>query len=148
MRLSIPAQFLAEIIAHARETAPDECCGLLAGRIHNGEGIATARFAIANDLSSPTRYRTNPKDLFAAFRAIRHEATDVLAVYHSHPAAAALPSRRDVEENTYGETVVHLIVGLAGKVPEVQAWWLTEEGYREAEWHCERGATQLPATRA
>jgi hypothetical protein len=30
--------------------------------------------------------------------------------------------------------VVHLIVGLAGEKPDVRAWWITEKGYREAEW--------------
>ena len=68
---------------------------------------------------------------------MRSRGEEVLAVYHSHPASDPIPSRRDVEENTYGETVVHLIVGLAGEEPDVRAWWLTEGGFREAEWTVE-----------
>jgi [CysO sulfur-carrier protein]-S-L-cysteine hydrolase len=133
-RLAIPGPLLEEVIAHAREPAPLECCGLLAGRIENGIGLATARFAITNDLHSPTRYATNPRDLFDAFRAMRKDNLELLAIYHSHPTSDPVPSRRDVEENTYGQSVVHLIVGLAGEKPAVRAWWLTESGYREAEW--------------
>ena len=132
-RLAIPDLLLEEVIAHAREALPNECCGLLAGRVEDGVGVVTTRFTIANDLASPTAYHTNARDLFAAFRAMRADGTDVLAVYHSHPTSDPVPSRRDVAENTYGETVTHLIVGLTKEKPDVRAWWLTEAGYREAE---------------
>ncbi len=133
-RLHIPDPLLAELIAHARAALPNECCGLLAGRIENGIGVATTRFAIGNDAASPTQYLTNARDLFAAFRAMRANGEELLAVYHSHPASEPVPSRRDVEENTYGESVVHLIVGLAGGEWSVRAWWLREKGYCAAEW--------------
>jgi proteasome lid subunit RPN8/RPN11 len=133
-RLAIPAAVLDAVIAHARLEQPNECCGLLAGRVEDGVGIATTRFAIVNDLASPTAYHTNARDLLAAFRAMRTDKLDVLAIYHSHPTSDPVPSRRDVAENTYGESVVHLIVGLASGKLDVRAWWITEEGYREAEW--------------
>jgi [CysO sulfur-carrier protein]-S-L-cysteine hydrolase len=132
-RLAIPATVLDEVVAHARETLPNECCGLLAGRVEGCVGVVTARFSIGNDLASPTAYHTNARDLLAAFRAMRDGKLELLAVYHSHPTSEAVPSRRDVAENTYGDTVVHLIVGLAHAAPEVRAWWITEEGYRQAE---------------
>jgi proteasome lid subunit RPN8/RPN11 len=133
-RLVVPADVLDAVVAHARETLPNECCGLLAGRVEDGVGIATTRFAIVNDFASPTAYHTNARDLLAAFRAMREDNLDVLAVYHSHPTSDPVPSRRDVAENTYGESVVHLIVGLAREEPDVKAWWLTENGYRKADY--------------
>jgi proteasome lid subunit RPN8/RPN11 len=137
-RLTIPAPILDAVVSHARDTLPNECCGLLAGRIEDGVGVVTAYFAVANDLASPTAYHTNARDLLAASRTIREGELELLAVYHSHPTSDPVPSRRDVAENTYGETVVHLIVGLAGEKPDVRAWWITEEGYREAEWEVMR----------
>ena len=133
-RIRIPDLLLGEVIEHARVEMPIECCGLLAGHIENRVGVATTHFPIGNDLASPTGYLTNARDLFAAFRAMRSGGIELLAVYHSHPAGEPVPSRRDVEENTYGESVVHLIVGLTGPEPDVRAWWLTETGYREVEW--------------
>jgi proteasome lid subunit RPN8/RPN11 len=121
---------LAEVIAHACRDLPNECCGLLAGRISEGTGIVASRFAIGNDEASPTEYATNARDLFAAFRAMRGDGTELLAIYHSHPTSEPVPSRHDIERNTYGESVVHLIVGLAG-TETVRAWWLAETGYRE-----------------
>jgi [CysO sulfur-carrier protein]-S-L-cysteine hydrolase len=134
-RLSIPDALLSRVIEHARAEAPNECCGLLAGRIANGLGLVTERIPILNDLASPTRYLTNPRDLFAAFRRLRGLNLELLAIYHSHLTTGPEPSRRDMQENTYGETAAHLIVGLAAAEPEVRAWWLTESGFREVEWN-------------
>lgn len=134
-RLVVPNAVLAELVAHARETPPLECCGLLAGHIADGAGAVTALYPIENAARSPTEYETEPRAMLFAFRAMRERGTELLAVYHSHPASAPVPSRRDVERNTYGESVAHVIVGLAGAEAEVRAWWLTAGGYREAELH-------------
>lgn len=130
--LSVPASLLAELIAQARAALPNECCGFLAGRIENDVGIAITRYAIRNTHASPTRYLTEPVDVFAAFRAMRQSGEELLAVYHSHPTSAPVPSRRDIEENTYGETAVHLIVGHIDREPMVRAWWLHPTSYEEA----------------
>ena len=42
--LSIPQQILDQIVAHARELTPYECCGLLAGK----EGTVTDLYRITN----------------------------------------------------------------------------------------------------
>ena len=133
-RLVIPDVLLEEMIAHARRERPNECCGLLAGAIDGDAGRVTTRFPIGNDAASPTEYSTNPRDLLNAFRALRHANIELLAFYHSHPTSAAVPSAKDIARNTYGETVVHVIVGLVDDVPDVRAWWFTESGYRPAEW--------------
>jgi proteasome lid subunit RPN8/RPN11 len=132
-RLVIPGVLFREMIEHARRELPNESCGLLAGKIDGEVGRVTTRFAISNDAASPTEYATNPRDLLDAFRAMRRAGTEPLAFYHSHPTSAAVPSAKDIARNTYGETVVHVIVGLAGDTPDVRAWWLTEDGYRPAE---------------
>ena len=136
-RLLIPRTTLVTVVAHARATLPDECCGLLAGVIDNGAGRVSQHFPIRNDLASPTEYATNPRDMLDASKATRAAGTDVLAIYHSHPASVAVPSRTDLARNWWGESVVHVIVGLAGAKADVRAWWLTESVYRPAEWAAE-----------
>lgn len=131
--MCVPGVLLEGLIAHARADAPIECCGLLAGHIADGTATAVDRFAVANALRSPTDYLTDARGMFAAFRAMRERGLELLAIYHSHPTAAPVPSRRDLEHNSYGESLVHLIVGLAGTVPDVRAWWLGDGTYREAE---------------
>jgi proteasome lid subunit RPN8/RPN11 len=133
-RLAISDSLLEEVNLHARRELPNECCGLLAGNIVDRVGVITDHFAIRNDAASSSEYETNARDMFDAFRAMRSRGIELLAIYHSHPASEPLPSRRDIERNTYGESVVHMIVGFANAEPEVRVWWLTESGYRAAEW--------------
>lgn len=147
-RLVVPDLLLAELVGHARALAPVECCGLLAGHITHEVATVSERFAITNDAASATRYATNPRDMLAAFRSMRARGLELLAIYHSHPTSAAVPSARDLDDNTYGETVVHLIVGLAGAGPDVRAWWLGETGSRAAALEVRAGTRSVPARRA
>jgi proteasome lid subunit RPN8/RPN11 len=132
-RLVIPDAVLRAMIEHARAELPIECCGLLAGRIEGQTGVVTQRFAVRNDLASPTDYASNPHDLLAAARATRAAGTEFLAIYHSHPRSDPVPSRKDLERNYWGDTVVHVIIGLAGDTPDVRAWWLTETAVSPAQ---------------
>lgn len=132
-RLVVPDLLLDQIFAHACDCAPLECCGLLAGHITDGVGVVSHRYPIENVIASATEYETDARGMFLAFRSMRATETELLAIYHSHPKSEPVPSRRDIERNTYGETAVHLIVSLAGAKPEARAWWLVENGAREAE---------------
>jgi proteasome lid subunit RPN8/RPN11 len=129
--LLIPADVLAAVVAHARAEAPLECCGLLAG---SPDGRVSLHFPIRNDLASPTEYLTNARDLLAAAKAVRAAGAEVLAFYHSHPASLPVPSAKDVAGNHWGDSVVHVIVGLADPEPDVRVWRITESGYEPAGW--------------
>lgn len=129
--LLIPADLLAAVVAHARADAPAECCGLLAG---SPDGRVSLHFPVRNDLASPTEYLTNARDMLAASKAVRAAGAEVLAVYHSHPASAPVPSAKDVAGNHWGDTIVHVIVGLAGAEPDVRAWHISDGGYSRADW--------------
>ena len=97
------------VVAHAREAAPDECCGLLLGR---GGGIAEAVRA-RNAADEPgTRFLIDPHDHFAAIRMARGRGLDVIGFYHSHPRSAAEPSARDRAEFSYPDHF-YLIVSLS-----------------------------------
>ena len=134
-QLLIPEAFHAQLVDHARRTLPEECCGLLAGRIHRRQGIVTHLFPLTNALASPTAYQTDPRDLLQAFRMLRQLRCELLAFYHSHPRSPPCPSRRDLEQNTYGSSVVHIIVSLAGETPQIAAWYLFPDGYEAVPWH-------------
>jgi proteasome lid subunit RPN8/RPN11 len=92
------AAALASVVAHARETAPDECCGLLLGG--RDEVVEAARARNAADDPS-TRFLIDPRDHFAARRAARARGLDVVGFYHSHPGSSAEPSARDLAEFSY-----------------------------------------------
>jgi proteasome lid subunit RPN8/RPN11 len=129
-KLQIPRRLFEEMLAQAVAELPNECCGLLAGR----GGRVSHRYPLTNALVSPVRYESDPKDLFAADKAMRQEGTELLAIYHSHPTSEPVPSRTDLERNFYGPDVIHVIISLKGGEPAVRAWRLAETSYSAAEW--------------
>ena len=118
------------MLAHARAVHPEECCGFLAG----AGGAATHHFPLLNALASPTAYEVEPRELLRAQREFRALGIGEVALYHSHPTSAPIPSDTDLSRNGYGESIPHVIVGPGA---EVQAWWLGEKNYEEAEWEVE-----------
>lgn len=132
------------MIAQAQAEQPHECCGLLAGP---SPAVVTHRYPLINDLASAVEYLSDPKSMFDAVRDMRRHGIDVVAVYHSHPTSAPVPSRTDLERN-YSPEVVNFIISLKNAVPEVRGWWLTADSYREAEWELGKDASDLPAADA
>ena len=132
-RLSIPCEIYDAMLAHVQSALPAEGCGQLGGKVVDGIAQVTLHLPMANALSSPTEFVSDPASTLAAHKALRASGADVLAVYHSHPTSDPIPSSRDRERN-YSESVVNIIIGLRGTVPDVRAWWLTAESASEAHW--------------
>ena len=118
--MQIAASALSDILHHARETAPRECCGLLVG---SGDSVVRTVRA-ANLDPAPTRYSIDPIDHFRAIRGARADGLEVVGAYHSHPASAAIPSATDIAEATSGAAFVYLIVSLVDE--DVRAYRIDE----------------------
>jgi proteasome lid subunit RPN8/RPN11 len=135
--LHLPRRLYEEMLAQARVELPNECCGLLAGRIERqGEsavGVVLRRYPLVNSAASPVEFWSEPRGMFEAERDMRRHGYELLAVYHSHPTSVPVPSRTDLERN-YSPDVMNLIVSLKGSKPDVRGWWLDAVGYREAAW--------------
>ena len=106
--MTIPSSVIDDMLAHARETAPRECCGLLVG---SGDTVRRSVRARNLDIRA-TRYLINPEDHFAAIRSARAEGAEVVGAYHSHPTTAAMPSPTDIAEADSGPDFVYVIVSL------------------------------------
>ena len=132
-RLVIPSAILDEVVAHARRELPAECCGFLAGTLADVVGRVGTCLPLVNELNSPSAFRTEPGSVLVAFKAMRAAGSELLAIYHSHPTSAPIPSRRDLAENTYGPDIPWLIVGLVSCEPDVRAWWLGENAFEKCE---------------
>ena len=133
-RLQLPRKMREEMIDHAHGEAPNECVGLLAGVIEGGVGVVRARYPLVNAAASPIEYLSEPKSMFAAHRAMHKYSQDILAIYHSHPTSAPVPSRTDIARS-YSPDVVNFIISLLRETPLLRAWWLNEDGYRELDWY-------------
>jgi len=101
---------MQDMLAHAREDAPRECCGLLVGT-----GNSIARSVRTRNLDAKaTRYLIDPADHFAAIRIARAEGLEVIGAYHSHPSSAAVPSATDIAEANSGSDFLYVIVSPVG----------------------------------
>jgi len=127
--LVLSQSFIDEIIAHALEDAPNECCGIIAGE----DGRAVKLFRAKNAEASPYRYSVEPKDLFRIFRECEENGWSFLAIYHSHTASEAYPSPTDVRLAFWPEAY-YVLVSLqdAGK-PVVRAFRILDGEITEEE---------------
>ena len=83
--------YVEEMIAHAREDAPNGCCGIIAA----DDGAAKKLYRAVNAEASPYRYNVDPKDLLRIYHDLDDRGWDVMVIYHSHTNTEAYPSPTD-----------------------------------------------------
>jgi proteasome lid subunit RPN8/RPN11 len=121
------------MVQHAQAELPNECCGVLAGVRDGDVWRVETHYPLVNEAASPIEYRSEPRSMLQADRAMRATNRDMIAVYHSHPTSAPMPSRTDLERNTMPD-VVQFIISLKDAEPLMRGWWLTDVRYEEAIW--------------
>lgn len=122
MTFRLQQRYIDEMIAHAREDVPDECCGVLLG---NAAGVAQFR-RCTNAEHSPYRYSVAPKELLEIDREARQHDWEVLVIYHSHTHTEAYPSPTDVRLAGYPEAVYMLVSLQKPDEPVVRAFHIRD----------------------
>ncbi|MEX2253080.1 MAG: M67 family metallopeptidase [Thermoleophilaceae bacterium] len=107
-----------ELVAHAREEAPNECCGYFSATDGSVDEVVRA----TNERSSPYGYELDARSLLAAYT-LDEDGCDV-GIYHSHPRSAAEPSQTDINLAHYPQWT-YVIVSLEGE-PSVRAWRIAD----------------------
>jgi proteasome lid subunit RPN8/RPN11 len=121
--MKISKALIDEMVAHAREDLPNECCGMIGGR----DGEATKIVRVENAAASPLRYEMDPQGQFDALKEIESSGEELVGIYHSHTRSAAYPSQTDVNEAVMWPEQVYVIVSLADEdSPDVKAFDLAE----------------------
>jgi proteasome lid subunit RPN8/RPN11 len=125
--ISIEKRHATEIIAHATEEDPNECCGILAGK----DGVVVHAYRITNSVKSPVRYLMDPQEQLNAMLDSERNGWEFLAFYHSHTHSPAYPSDTDVRmalESGWLD-VDYILVSLATKTgPEIRAFHIDDTG--------------------
>jgi proteasome lid subunit RPN8/RPN11 len=129
--MRIAQSLIDEIVAHAREDLPNECCGLIGGT----DGAAQTVYRARNEFASPFSYRVSGEDQYRIIeKEMRGRDEELLAIYHSHTKSPAYPSQTDLNEAVSWPEQVYLIVSLANPdSPDVKAYWLKEMKIADAE---------------
>ncbi len=134
--LKLSRKIYGEIISHAEEASPNECCGLLAGvgivvselyRIQNLPPDDPTARALGVPSDRRFRYVMDPKGQLLAFKKMREQGIGMLGIYHSHPHSPAYPSETDVRLAYYPDAH-YLIISLKERgAPMVRAFRIIDQ---------------------
>lgn len=122
MTLILEQQYLDGMIAHAKEDAPNECCGIIAGAGSRAKKLYRA----INAEASPYRYSVDAKDLLRIYRDADENDWEFLVIYHSHTHTEAYPSPTDVRLAAWPDAYYVLVSLMDEAKPVVRAFRILE----------------------
>jgi proteasome lid subunit RPN8/RPN11 len=101
MTIRIEPEPWAAMVAHARQTYPNECCGAMLGSIDDAGKTVRAALPLENafDGVQAARYELRPQDLLGADRVARARQMELIGIYHSHPDCGAYFSKTDLQNS-------------------------------------------------
>ena len=127
--MRIPRDLYEQIIEHAREEAPNECCGMVA----TSNGRAVRVYQATNAAASPLRYEIEGAEQYRIQMEIEDAGYELGAIYHSHTRTEPYPSQTDINLAFYPDSL-YLIVGLANAAePLLRAFSIRDGQVSEAE---------------
>ena len=109
--IQIPRKLTNQLL-HLAQLSPDlEICGLVSSK----NGLPIHCYPVTNVADHPQqRFLLDAGQQISAMAKMRELGEDLFAIYHSHPAAPALPSTHDLELAAYPDAL-YLIISLNTK---------------------------------
>ena len=128
MSLKISEELLEGIREHGKKAYPNECCGVLLGRIEDSRKSAVELRAMENtrEDSPRNRYLISSRELLEAEKAARARGLDIVGVYHSHPDHPARPSEFD-REHAFPWYSYIIVSVHGGKPVDLASWTLRDD---------------------
>jgi proteasome lid subunit RPN8/RPN11 len=153
--LALSPQQLLALSAHAERIYPEECCGLMLGKMGLAKTLLelvlldnhwTAEQTVENvpalgNLTSSKvspvaesetaytqrrRYSIDPKDMLRVQKQARSQGLNIIGIYHSHPDQVAVPSECD--RRLAWPDYAYVIVSVCnGKAVDIKSWTLDSE---------------------
>ena len=124
-KIKISKAHLDEMIEHAKEEDPNECCGILVGT----SNAVTQVHKITNDAKSPYRYVMNSQQQLDVLLDCDKKHLDMLAFYHSHTHSEAYPSDTDVRMAVQSGwlDIIYILISLENKsIPVIKSYLINE----------------------
>ena len=113
----------------ARQAAPDEMVGLLAGHA-TAAGLHVVHFAPLREAAcGRDHFRVAPWHFATAEAALRDAGLQWLGFAHSHPTGKPSPSA--VDEQQLWPHCLQLVLGSVRGAPAIGAFWLDADGVHE-----------------
>jgi len=128
--MRIARELIDEIVAHARDDLPNECCGLIGGRDGRASSVHRARNAAATWL----RYEVHPSDQLRIMDRIEADGEEMVGIYHSHTKSEAYPSQTDINLAAAWPDPLYLICSLEeADAPAVRAFSIRDGAVEEVD---------------
>jgi proteasome lid subunit RPN8/RPN11 len=127
-------EHLQTMTAHAESTYPEECCGILLGKISGGDKTTVKVITTENIWNSETtgelgknrRYAIAPHVMLNVQKQARDESLNIIGIFHSHPDYPAFPSECDHAQAW--QVYSYIIASVEqGKVIDVKSWCLDDD---------------------
>jgi [CysO sulfur-carrier protein]-S-L-cysteine hydrolase len=115
--MRIARKLADEIVEHAREDDPNECCGMFG---IDGDDVV-AVYPAENIHHSPTRFEIDGRDVMRMTQEIEDRGWS-MGLYHSHTKSPAYPSQTDINFAELWPGVLWLIVSLADTDPDLRTF--------------------------
>jgi len=129
MSVKLKTDHLRIIKEHGQRTFPEECGGLLLGRVEDGVRVIEDVLPLENIRkdSRHNRVELSPLDYAKAEREAAKRDLGVWGYYHSHPNHPAVPSGFDLDYAPFIEWSYLIVSVREGKAEEVRAWTVRED---------------------
>lgn len=111
MMITITKADYEKIITHAVSELPNEACGLIAGKITDGDKYIEKVYLLTNIDKSNEHFSLDPKEQLAAVKNMRERGLSPLGNWHSHPESPSRPSEED-KRLAYDKSASYLILSL------------------------------------
>ncbi|MBI5641913.1 MAG: M67 family metallopeptidase [Deltaproteobacteria bacterium] len=125
--IKVPKNILDQMIEHAKESYPNECCGILIGSTMKQRCVLYVhRAENTNKERAKDRYVIHPSEIFLMDKEARSQGAEIVGFYHSHPDHPDKPSATDRELGQAGYSYIILSVNKGTNV-SVRSWTFHEE---------------------
>jgi proteasome lid subunit RPN8/RPN11 len=122
--VQVDEALVAAMVAHAREEAPNECCGFVAAR----DGVAVEVRRAVNQAASPLKFEVDGLEVMRALDDFEVAGAELGAIYHSHTRTEPYPSQTDINFAANWPGVEWIIVGLDRQGEATVRTYLIEDG--------------------
>lgn len=128
--MRISQDLIDSIVAHSREEAPNECCGLIGGN----DGAMGSVHRTTNAFASPLRYEIDSMEQYRTMQRIEEDGEKLAGIYHSHTRSEGYPSQTDINLAEGWPDPLYLICSLVdAELPVVRAFAIRDGEVEEVE---------------
>ena len=143
--ITITSEQVKQIQRHAEKIYPEECCGLLLGKIEgennnvievreteNSWNPEEFEFLSLTDRTKRNNFTIAPEVVLQVQKEARDRNLSIIGIFHSHPDHSAIPSEFDrlIAWPEYSYIIVSV---QAGKIVDIRCWKLDDNHQFQAE---------------